>query len=306
MRANADLAVISLGDLVTVTVEVEHAPGGSVEWPALADTLGSFEVVGSSEVPPVVVEGRQISARLYALTTFELGELEIPPIEVTVADSGASEPELLSTDPIAVVVESVGIDESGDIRTVKSPLEIPRNWLLLIPWVLLVCAVVALGYWLYRRYRSREQTPGKRIMPAIPARPPHELAYEALNRLEAKRLLEREEIKQYFIEVSEIIRTYLEGRFPIDALEMTSYEVLQELKGVGLEPEVLDLFPPFFSRADLVKFAKHRPEPDTSKEMIPMARLLVDETRVQDPPQQPDYRDVGYKREIEEEQVEVS
>jgi hypothetical protein len=288
VRAKTDLAVFSLGDRITLTVEVEHGAGQTVNWPALSDTLGSFEVVGSSEGAPVVIEGRQTSTMRYALTTFELGELEIPAIEVAVVDSGNAESQLLGTEPIPVVVESVGIDEGGDIRTVKAPLEIPRNWLLLLPWVLLVGGLTGLGYWLYRRYRSRQRTSGDRPQYVVPARPAHEVAYEALNRLEEKRLLERGETKQYFIEVSEIIRIYLEGRYPIDALEMTSHEVLQELKRVGLEPEVFDLFPPFFSRADLVKFAKHRPRPEISKDMIPMARLLVDETRVPDVSQQVD------------------
>jgi hypothetical protein len=269
---------------VTLTVDVVHRPGQTVSWPALADTLGSFEVLETSEGSPVVVDGKQTSTRHYALTTFELGELEIPTIAVAVADSGESDPQILSTEPVGVIVESVGIDEGGDIRNVKSPLEIARNWLLLLPWVVLVVGLSALGYWLYRRYRSREKQPSDRLERAEPARPPHEVAYEALNRLEAKRLLERGETKQYFIEVSEIIRTYLEGRYPIDALEMTTFEVLRAMKKVGLEPEVFDLFPPFFSRSDLVKFAKHRPGPEISKEMIPMARLLIDETRMPDRP----------------------
>lgn len=284
VRANADLAVISLGDRVTLTVAVEHRPDQSITWPILPDTLGSFEIVGVNEDASEVVEGRQTSTKHYALTTFELGELEIPAIEVAVADSGVGEPKLLSTEPIGVVVESIGIDEGGDIRNVKAPLEIPRNWLLLLPWLLLIGGVFALAYWLYRRYQSRKKRPNERLERPEPVRPPHEVAYEALTRLEAKRMLERGETKLYFIEVSEIIRTYLEGRYPIDALEMTTHEVLQELKKVGLEPEVFDLFPPFFSRSDLVKFAKHRPAPEVSKEMISMARLLVDETRMPDRP----------------------
>jgi hypothetical protein len=273
---------MSLGDRITLTVEVEHASSETVTWPALTDTLGSFELVEARSAAPIATDGRQTSIMQYELTTFELGDLEIPAVEVTVADSGDSEPQLLRTEPISVSVESVGIDETGDIRAVKDPLEIPRNWLLLLPWVLLICGSAALSYWIYRRYRARERPLGQPLVSATPPRPPHEIAHEALDRLEDKRLLERGETKQYFIEVSEILRTYLEARYPIDALEMDSHEVLDELKRVGLEPEVFDLFPPFFNRADLVKFAKHRPNMETSRDMIPMARLLVDETKATD------------------------
>jgi hypothetical protein len=284
VRGYIDLDVVALGDRLTLTVEVEHSPEQTVAWPALVDSLGSFEVLGVAEGEPVVADGRQISTHHYALTSFELGELEIPGLELAVADSGTSEPQLLSTEPIAVLVESVGLDEGGDIRTVKAPLELPRNWLLLIPWMLLICGLAALGYWLYRRYRARERVPELGTAPTVPVRPPHEVAYEALDRLEAKNLPETGEIKQYFIEVSEIIRIYLEGRYPIDALEMTSFEVLSALKHVGLEPEVYDLFPPFLNRSDLVKFAKLRPGLEACKEILIMARLLVDETCVPDGP----------------------
>ena len=283
-RAVVDIDSISLGDRLTLTVEVEHEPGQLVAWPASDETLGSFELLGTVLGPASVPQGRQTSSMRYTLTSFELGELEIPAIELAVADSGDSEPQLIRTEPIRVVVASVGLDGSGDIRAIKAPLDMPRNWLLLLPWVLLVGGLLALGYWLYRRYRGRERTTVACLETPKPARPPYEVAYEALERLEAKRLPERGEIKQYFIEVSEIIRTYLEGRYPIDALEMTSCEVLTALEQMGLKSAVYDLFPPFFERADLVKFAKHRPDLEACRAMIPMARRLVDETRMADRP----------------------
>jgi hypothetical protein len=54
------------------------------------------------------------------------------------------------------------------------------------------------------------------------------------------------------------------------------------LRTVGLEPEVFDLFPPFLNRSDMVKFAKLRPDIETCNGMLPMARLLVDETHARD------------------------
>ena len=172
VSAAADLSTISLGDRITLTVQVEHELNETVVWPSTSDSLGSFEVVGYNELPPVANDGRQVSSMRLQLTTFELGELEIPAIEVAVVDSGGVDHIPLSTEPIAVVVESVGIDESGDIRTVKAPLEIPRNLLLLLPWLVLTSALAGLVYWLYRRYRARDKTPGELLVPATPPRPP--------------------------------------------------------------------------------------------------------------------------------------
>ena len=59
VRADVDGDIVSLGDRVTLTVEVEHLPGQTVAWPALPDTLGSFEVLGMETGAPVVAQGRQ-------------------------------------------------------------------------------------------------------------------------------------------------------------------------------------------------------------------------------------------------------
>jgi len=279
VRAAADQERIAVGDRVTFTVTVRHEPGSEVFWPAIADTLGPFELVGSQQVEPEIVDSVQISSIHYWLTAFELGELEIPAIELQVSDPGGGEPVSRVTDPTTIDVVSVGIDESGDIRAVKAPLEIPRNWLLLLPWALLVLAVAGLGYWAYRKFRSREKTLEYVEASRIPERPPHEVAHEALDRLEAKHLPEKGAIKEFFIEVSEIVRAYIEARYPIDALEMTSYEVLSELQRVGLDSVQYRLFPPFFERSDLVKFAKYRPQLEACNEMLPMARRLIDATK---------------------------
>jgi hypothetical protein len=257
---------------------VEHDPGQTVTW-ATPESLGAFEVLEVQTATPVTTNGRVRTSARYILTAFELGELEIPPIEVSVSGPADAEPVVVSSNPVTVTVESVGRDDTGDIRGIKPPLEIPRNWLLLAPWVLLALALGALGYWWYRRRRKRAQTVSDLPTPAVPRRPPHVVAYEALDRLAAAGLLERGEIKQYFIDVSEIIRTYLDGRYGIDAMEMITPDVLGELERVAIGQGVFERFVTFFERSDLVKFAKFRPDLPACQEMIPMARQLVDETR---------------------------
>ncbi len=120
-----------------------------------------------------------------------------------------------------------------------------------------------------------ERTLGRVKIP----RPPHEIALEALDALERAGLLERGEIKAFHVEVSEIVRTYVEERFTVRALEMTSAEVLDGLWRVGIEGGLLDDFRTFLERCDLVKFAKLRPTPEASGEMLSLARKLVEETR---------------------------
>ena len=270
-----DTTLVTVGDRLELTVRVEHAPGQTVAWPDSL-SLEPFEILGAELVPPTEVDGRVVSAARFTLTTFELGDLEIPSFDVSVAGPDGSA-TVVSTDAFGVTVRSVGLDEGGDIRDIRGPLGIPIGLFDVLPWLLLLLALGLVVFWLWRRWRRGAEVAPRRSV-AIP-RLPHEEAYDALARLEASTLLERGEIKQYHIEVSEIIRTYVEGRFDIFALEMTTGEVVEGLRETGVDSETFTAFDDFLSRCDLVKFAKVRPTPDACRQMVATARELVDRTR---------------------------
>ena len=280
VRATTDLERVTVGDHVTLTVTVEHDSATGVVWPESVQALGDFEVREFRVLADSAVGSGIVSSAQFVLAAYELGELEVPPVEVEVTDSAGGEAQSFSTRAATVAVESVGREDQADIRDIRGPLEIPRNWLVPAAWVLLVLAAAVLGYLAYRRYRRRPAPDAAAPAPSVPARPAHEVAYEALARLEASGILDRGEIKRFFIEVSHIVRVYLDQRYGIDAREMTSHDIMDELRQLELDEFEFDLFGDFFRRSDLVKFAKHRPDAASSGTMIPLARTLVDRTKV--------------------------
>ena len=275
VRTSLDTTLVSVGDRLQLTVTVEHAPGETVVWPDSL-SLDPFEILGAELLAPTSVEGRVVTGARFTLTVFELGDLEVPGFDFSAEGSDGSS-ILLSTDPYGVTVQSVGLDEGGDIRAIRGPLGIPIGLIYVLPWLLLLMALGFAAFWLWRRLsRGGEATPRRSVI--IP-RLPHEEAYEAFDRLEASNLLERGEIKEYHILVSEIIRTYVEGRFDVFALEMTTGEVMDGLGETGLADDTLVAFEHFLSRCDFVKFAKLRPAPDDCRRVLVAARELVDRTR---------------------------
>ena len=269
-----DTALVSVGDRMAFTVRVEHDPAASVVWPDSLG-LGSVEVLGTELLPPASEGRRSITGARFTLAAFELGDIEIPSFEVRVeAPDGSS--ITLSTDVYVITVQSVGLDEGGDIRAIRGPLGIPLSVIYVLPWILLVALLGGLGYWLWVKRRPVEASPRRSVI--IP-RFPHEDAYEALARLQASDLLERGEIKEYHILASEIIRTYVEGQFGVYALEMTTGEVVEGLRGADLPEDDAQAFAGFAGRCDLVKFAKLRPAPDACRDSLEAARTFVDQTR---------------------------
>ena len=270
-----DPPAITIGDPVRVVVTVTHAPGSQVVWP---DPIAPepFELLDVRLLEGMAEGTTMQSSAELTLTAFELGDLTLPAFEVEVVDA-AGDAVTLSTDAVSVTVQSVGRDESNEIRDIKGPLAIPFSFVSVLPWLAGVTGLGAIAYWLYRRYRGRARP--ELVVPAVPPRPAHELAYESLQALETSELLELGEVKTYHIRVSDILRVYVDGRFAVEAMEMTTGEVLRELRGAGVSGSAIDECRQLLERCDLVKFAKFRPEPPACRDLVPLVRRLVDVTR---------------------------
>lgn len=269
----------AVGDPVTVVVTVRHAAGTEVRWPDPVDTA-PFELLDPPVAQSAAADGGTESRLELRVAAFELGELFFPSLDVEVVGAGGEE-TTLATEAVPVAIESVGRDEGGDIRDIKGPLAIPFAVVTLLPWTAALLAVAAAAAWLYRRYRRRS-TP-ETLVPTLPPRPAHEIAREALDALEAAGLLERGEIKTWHIRLSDILRVYIEGRFRVDAMEMTTGEVLDGLLGTDADRGAVADVQRLLDRCDLVKFAKLRPAIAECRELFPLARRVVDVTAPVEP-----------------------
>jgi len=280
LSSRVDKSKITIGDLITYTVTVAYDEGMQIQMPGLGANLGGFEIRDYNEKEPVKKDGRIESSVDYIISTFFTGEFEIPPLTIFYAMPEDSVFNPLTTDPIQILVESVKPSEAGDILDIKDPLEMPRNWWITLRWPIIGAVFLALVLAGILFYRKRKQ--GKGLLPVKkePPRPPHEMALEALEKLKASDLLETRQIKQYYIEISEIIRHYIEGRYYIEAMEMTTFEVMQNLSGADISDEDHRLFYAFFDACDLVKFAKVIPSDKKNLAIMDDAFDLVDRTKV--------------------------
>ena len=270
-----DPTVISVGDPVTLVVTVTHDADARVVWPDPLE-LDPFELVDMRLLEPVPDGDRVRSSAELTVTAFDLGELTLPAFEVELVDA-AGDSLSLATDAAIVTVETVGRDEGGDIRDIKGPLAIPFGVMTLLPWLAGLVLLGAACYWLYRRYRHRDRP--EVSVPVVPPRPAYEIAYAALDALAASRLLELGEVKTYHIRVSDIVRVHVEGRFGVEAMEMTTGQVLNELRRAGVAGGVVSNFRQLLDHCDLVKFARFRPDVPASRDLVPLGRRLVDMTR---------------------------
>lgn len=164
----------------------------------------------------------------------------------------------------------------NEIKDIRPPLEIPNQWMLL--WMALaLIAIVAIFVWLGIRYFKRA-APTKKTEPMV-SMSAWEKAYARLENLRIKKLMERADLKAFYIELSDIVRHYLEERFALRAPEMTTEEFLGSLRLSTLLNDLQkETLKEFLLTCDMVKFAKHQPTVNEAQKSFDLAKTLIDQT----------------------------
>jgi hypothetical protein len=283
ISSSVNKTTIYIGDLITYSVKITHDEDVEVLLPSLGANLGGFEIRDYHEFEPRKVEDKIVHQVDYVISTFDVGDFEIPPIAVGYKVLPDTVEQIMKTESIKIVVESMKPSEDGDIREIKPPWEISFNWKPIV--IIGIIAFFAILFVIAFIYVIKKRKKGEAIIPKKlePQRPPHEIAYEELQRLADSDLLETGQIKLYYSEVSDIIRRYLEGRYQIIAMEMTTTEVLDQLRATEIEENHFGFFVQFLESCDLVKFAKYIPTETENEEIMKLAIQIVDETKWVEP-----------------------
>ena len=280
VSSSVDTALITIGDRIKYTIDIDHKSGMRVLQPGAGVNLGQFEIKDYKIHEPVTADDRVHLKYEYWISVFDTGRFVIPPFPVAYFPSDTTKDyKIIEASAINIYVESVITDENKELRDVKSPVYIPFDYLsfsLVVIGALILAAMIFFGY---KFYQKRKES-GYLFIPPEPPRPAHEIALEALNALIAKDLLMQKEFKQYYIELSEIIRTYIEGRFFIKALEETSYEILNDIHQQEITEESYSALKELLELSDLVKFAKYQPVEAENANSEMLAREFIEGTMI--------------------------
>ncbi|MEX2115919.1 MAG: hypothetical protein WEB37_03465 [Bacteroidota bacterium] len=274
VRASVDSTRYRIGEWIHVKVQAEMQTGAQMTGPAEGDSLGLFEVLGVKASEPVVEDNRKRQSFLVRLITFEPGETAIPPMEFRVISDVDSSMHQALTDSIPVSITTVEVEAEAELKDIKPPLAAPWAFEDMLPWLILlaIAAILAAAYWYYKKIKKGQLAQPEAASPPLPA---HELALMALRQLEDKRLWQQGRVKDFYSEVTEIIRRFFEARFQIIALELTSDEILAQLKGIPSAQGALKMVNTFLLTADLVKFAKYEPSMAEHEEELQTAYSVV-------------------------------
>ena len=308
--AGIDSTNILLGDQVKLTLSIDHPERAKVEFASVPDTLLSkIEVLKRSGTDTIGPDDKKFlkQVQTYLITCFDSGQYTIPPFWFKIEIDGVR--DSFATNPVKFHVYSMQVDTTHGPVDIKSPYGAPLTLKEVTPYILGVILAGALIFLaLYSIKRKKKNLPLFQL-PQKPKEPPHVIALRELDRIRDEKLWQRDKIKEYYSQVTETLRIYIEDRFMVPAMEQTSDETLLNFRyrrDLVSEKAFINLSA-ILKLADLVKFAKYIPLPDDNNMTIVNAYFFVNETRKEEKkPEKPDENSDNKSDENKGEEVPVN
>ncbi len=232
-----------------------------VEWPKIADTLTSkIEIISISPIdttfPNKTNPARIFQHQQLLISVYDSGFYAIPPFKFNLNEGKDS----LFTNPLFLEVHTLPVDTlPGKYKDIKEPFQEPFNWRWYLPavlWGLAAILAVQIIVLIVLRLTRKKKQVDEVVKEKIPA---HILALSNLERIAQEALWRQGKVKEYYSELSDTIRLYIEQRFELPALESTTDEIMKAFRSRVVDAESKERLEQLLRLSDLVKFAKMSP-----------------------------------------------
>ncbi len=276
VKATLDSTMMIIGNQSKLTLELIKSNDADINFPIILDTIiDKVEVISVGKIDTNnVSDSRQQLIQELVITSFDSGFYYIPPFEFEINNGGG----IIESNPLALKIYTYQIDSIAGIFDIKPVKKIKFKFSEAVPyimWVLIAAIIVLIAVALYYKYKKKQPLFSA---PEKPKEPAYITAFRDLERIRAEKLWQKEQEKKYFTELTDTLRSYLEGRYGVLAMEQTSEEILTEIKTV-VSKEQYGKIETILKLSDLVKFAKMRPLLDESERCIKDVYAFVDETK---------------------------
>jgi hypothetical protein len=280
--ASIDSTNILLGDQVKLFLEIDHPKTVEVTFPNVPDTLIEFvEVLDRSEIDTFEMDDEAFQKQIqsFLITSFDSGSYRIPPFWFKIKLDGRL--DSIPTNGVTLNVYSMEIDTTRGPTDIKYPYDAPVTLKEVIPYILGIILIAAILFFIFYAIRRRKNNQPIFVLPKKPKEPAHIVALRELDRIKNEKIWQLGKSKQYYSEITETLRKYIEDRFEIPALEQTSDETIESFrkqKGL-LKDKTFKNLSQILMLADLVKFAKYQTSPDDDNMTLVDAYFFINDTK---------------------------
>ncbi|MBC8204759.1 hypothetical protein ISS30_09120 [bacterium] len=258
VEASVDSSDYLIGDWITLKLTVLHDENVRIAPPEPGEKLGKLDIINRYAETPQLQGGMVKDIWIYTLAAYDTGRFVIPAVEINYFNESDTTASAAAADSIEIFIHSAGGDTLSAPHDIKPPVNLPRALEDYLPYIigLLAAALAAGGYFFWKRWRKERDAKMVESLPEIQI-DPYERAVKRLVDLKNRNLWRKGYVKDYYSELSEILKEYYEGVFKIPALEMTSEELLDHF--TRKKTVSIDALKWYLMEADLVKFAKMMP-----------------------------------------------
>ena len=281
--ASLDSANILLGDQVKLFLEIDHPKNVEVKFPSVPDSMvnNRVEVLERSGIDTFEMENEEFLKQIqsYTITSFDSGNWRIPPYWFKIKMDGLT--DSIPSNGVTLNVYSMQIDTTRGPADIKMPYDAPLTLKEVTPYILGVILIGAIIFFILYSIKRKKKNQPIFTRPPKPKEPAHVIALRELDRIKNEKLWQKDKTKQFYSEVTETLREYIEYRFEIPAMEQTSDETLESFRNRRdlLKEKSIEKLSQMLKLADLVKFAKYKPLPDDDNMTLMNAYFFVNETK---------------------------
>lgn len=271
VRASVDEDSILIGEPVKLSLEATIPMGVQASWFQL-DSIPHFKILATT--PPDTsesIDGRNIVQTL-TITGFDSGQWQIPPLSIQV------DGKAYTTTAIPVTVAFTPFNPAQDYHDIREIIEVPNPYTKYIPWVIALVTLVAIGLAVYLLRGKEEAAPAP--PPVVVLLSPYEEAMKALKALREKGTGQNGQVKGFYTQLNDILRTYLDRQLRVSALKKTNDELIRQLKQASLSTDLFDQLTRALQMSDFVKFAKYQPPPEENDRNFDIVRAAIQQLHV--------------------------
>lgn len=282
VHAKIDSVQMWIGNQTNLQFEITQSPKEKITLPVFSDTIvGNLEIIKPAQVDTQQISTNQIGVRVnYVVTSFKDSLIYIPKYPFVL-----NEDTVWSNSLSIKIIQPFVVDTASHaLADIKPIIQPPFDWkgfILKIILTLLIIALLAVVVWLIKKFRNKPI----KIIPqkTIPYVPAHIEALKQLDRLKEEKSWQRGRIKEYHVELTDIIRHYVSRMFNINSMEMTSDEILRHAHFLNVDKKGgYEALRQILTLADLVKFAKYQPSAIDNEMSLMNAYLFVNQTKIED------------------------
>jgi hypothetical protein len=260
-----DSSKIRIGEQTKIELYITYSAKEKnlkIQWPNIGDTLRKeVDVVNVSKIDTTIPDKNKPDEiqqhQTVTITSIDSGYWAISPFTFIVNNDTAKPVE---TQPILLEVQNIPVDTAeASIKDIKAPFDEPFDWREYLPyayWTLSAVAILTLIIFIIRKYFKK---PVQIIAPPKPLEPPHISALQNLENIRNQKLWQEGKYKEYHTLISDTLRMYIEGRYGIMAMELTSDEIFKVMKSQVIDQTSMEKLRQVLVLADYVKFAKVTP-----------------------------------------------